>query len=73
MVTRAIEENSDEDGWADLANVGHYLRQLYPAFDSRTYGHKTLSQLIKSRPDLFELRQTKPRGGTTVFHVRLKT
>ena len=73
MVSRAIEETSQEDGWADLANVGHYLRQLNPSFDSRTYGHKQLSQLIGSRPNLFELRQTKPRGSTTVFHVRLKT
>ena len=73
MIRRAIEESAQDDGWALLANVGHYVRQLDPAFDSRTYGHKTLSQLIKSRPDLFELRQTKPRGGTTVFHVRLKT
>ena len=73
MVTRAIEETAQEDGWSHLGVVGTYLGQIDPAFDPRTYGHKTLSQLIKSRSDLFELRQTEPRGGTTVFHVRLKT
>ena len=73
MVARAIEETAQEDGWADLGNIGSYLRQLDPAFDTRTHGHKQLSQLIRSRPDLFELRETKPGGGATVFHVRLKT
>ena len=73
MVSRAIEETAQDDGWAHLSNVGEYLRQLDPGFDPRTYGHKQLSQLIKSNEDLFELRQTGPRGGTTVFHVRLKT
>ncbi len=73
MVARAIEETAQEDGWADLGNIGSYLRQLDPAFDTRTHGHKQLSQLIRSRSDLFELRETKPGGGATVFHVRLKT
>ncbi len=73
MVTRAIEETVQEDGWSHLGAVGNYLRKIDPAFDPRTYGHKQLSQLIKSNEDLFELRQTKPRGGATVFHVRLKT
>ena len=73
MVTRAIEETVQEDGWSHLGAVGNYLRKTDPAFDPRTYGHKQLSQLIKSNEDLFELRQTGPRGGTTVFHVRLKT
>ena len=72
MVSRAVEETTQDDGWAHLGNVGDYIRKVDSAFDPRTNGHKTLSQLIKSRPDLFELRQTKPRGGT-VFHVRLKT
>ena len=44
---------AQDDGWAFLGAVGTYLRQLDPAFDARSYGHKQLSPLIKSRPDLF--------------------
>lgn len=73
MVSRAIEMATQEDEWAHLGAVGHYLRQLDPAFDPRSHGHRQLSQLIQSDKDLFELRQTRPRGGTSVFHVRLRS
>ena len=72
IVIQAIETTAPDDGWALLASVGHYVRQLDPAFDPRTYEHKQLSQLISSQSDVFELRRTKPRGGTTVFHVKVK-
>ena len=72
MIERAIDMATQDDEWAHLGAVGHYLRQLDPAFDPRSHGHKQLSQLIESNEDLFELRQTRPSGGTTVFHVRLK-
>ena len=70
-VKRAIDAAEQEDGWAHLGAVGHYLRQLDPAFDSRTYGHKQLSLLVKSQPNEFETRETRPRGGTSVVYVRL--
>ncbi len=69
IATQAIESRVREDGWAALAAVGGYLRQLDPSFDSRTYGYKTLNLLLKSRAELFEVR--KQRGGG--FQVRLKS
>ena len=57
-VEQAIDTAAADDGWAALGMVGHRLRQLDPAFDSRSYGHKQLSQLIKSRPALFETKGT---------------
>lgn len=72
MVARAIEMTIQDDGWAFLGGVGHFLHQLDPAFDSRTYGKKQLSLLIKSRPELFEIRESKSRGGPSLIHVRMK-
>ncbi len=73
MVKRAIETAAQDDGWATLASVGSFLRQLDPAFDSRSYGHRQLSQLIRSCPDVFELRETNPDGGHPPIHyVRMK-
>ena len=69
---RAIEMATQDDGWAFLGAVGNYLRQLDPAFDSRTYGHNQLSLLIKSRPDLFEVRESTTRGGPSLIYVRLR-
>ena len=71
QVNRAIEETAQEDGWAHLGAVGNYLRKLDPGFDPRTYGHKQLSQLIGTREDLFELRQSG-KGGEAVVYARLR-
>ena len=72
MVTRAVELTVQDDGWAFLGAVGHCLRQLNPAFDSRSYGHKQLSLLIKSRPEKFEMRESNTGGGPSLVYVRLK-
>ena len=72
MVGRAIEMASQDDGWAFLGAVGTYLRQLDPAFDARTYGHKQLSLLIKSRPKRFEVQASKARAGPSPIYVRLR-
>ena len=68
---RSIEMAIQDDGWAFLGAVGSYMRQLDPAFDPRSYGHKQLSLLIKSRSDLFELRESKTRGGPSLIYVKL--
>jgi uncharacterized LabA/DUF88 family protein len=61
-----------EDGWANLGELGFYLRQLDPGFDPRTYGFKQLSQLIKSQPALFEVRAREEAGGGSAVYARLK-
>ena len=69
-VQRAFEMATQDDGWAFLGAVGSYLRQLDPAFDSRSYGHKQLSLLIKSRPELFDMRETKTSSGPSLIYVK---
>ena len=71
IVTRAVELAAQDDGWAFLATVGSCLRQLNSAFDSRSYGYRQLSLLIKSCPQRFETRESTTRGGPSVVHVRL--
>lgn len=66
LMEQAISMASQDDGWALLSAVGLNLRKLKPAFDPRTYDHQQLSQLVKSRPDLFEMR------GESHLSVRVK-
>ncbi len=61
-----------EDGWANLGEIGFYLRQLDPGFDPRTYGFKQLSQLIKSYQGLFEVRVEEEQGGGAAIHVKMR-
>lgn len=60
LVIQAVDMATQDDGWALLANVGNSLRKLDPAFDSRTYGHSQLSQLVKSRKDTLEVEGKSP-------------
>ena len=69
---QAVEMATRDDGWAFLGDVGNHLRHLDPAFDSRSYGHAQLSSLFKSRIDLFEIRESKTKGGPSIVDVRPK-
>lgn len=53
FVLSALEQSSDESGWAHLGTFGSYLTKLQPDFDSRIYGFKKLSDLVKNKADLF--------------------
>ncbi len=68
----AFEVASQEEGWSSLSALGSSLRQLDPAFDPRTYGHKQLSQLVQAHTKFIEVRKTKTTAGNTVISVRPK-
>ena len=42
--------------WVSLPRLGSCLKQLNPQFQAKTYGHKSLPELIKTCTDLFEIR-----------------
>ena len=72
LLNAAFELAVQDDGWAALAAVGNSLRQLDPAFDPRTYGHKQLSQLVEAHPKIIEVKKVQSSGGTTIYYMRLK-
>jgi len=72
LLKAAFDMAVHEDGWANLGEIGFYLRQLDPGFDPRTYGFKQLSQLIKNQPGLFEVRAREEAGGGSAVYARLK-
>ena len=55
LLKRAVRENADDLGWANLGPIGSYINKTNPDFDSRLYGYGKLSELIKSF-DIFEHR-----------------
>ena len=72
LLKSAFDIAAQEDGWAFLGTLGHHLRQLDPGFDSRTYGYKQLSLLIRAFPKVFEFKEVKSQDGTSVIYVREK-
>jgi len=55
-LNKAIEITSDDNGWANIASVGIYLRQK-SSFSPINYGYQKLGHLIKAT-DLYEVKKT---------------
>ncbi|MDX2075836.1 MAG: NYN domain-containing protein [bacterium] len=71
LMNSAFDISVREDGWVHLSALGDALRRIDPSFDSRTYGHKTLSLLIKSLPKQFNIKETKKNGPSSTYYVRM--
>jgi uncharacterized LabA/DUF88 family protein len=73
MLRQALEQASDESGWASLAEFGNHLTKLRPDFDARNFGYKKLSDLVKAHRELFILEERKTvNTDTKVLYVRPK-
>ncbi len=55
LLRQAIESTEEDSGWAALGPVGSHISNK-TSFDTRNYGFKNLSSLIKAI-DLFELKR----------------
>ena len=70
-ITSALDSCAREDGWAHLGTMGQYLVTNDPSFDSRNYGYKKLSELVRAQSYLETRDDTGPNGAGVVW-VRLK-
>ena len=68
LLRSAVEASADEEGWANLGEVGKQISSQKPDFDSRHYGYSKLSSLVEAS-ELFEVRRESSgaRGHTAVF------
>ena len=60
LLRGAINDSSDELGWAHLGAVGSLIAQQKPDFDARTYGYQKLSELVRA-VELFDV-EGRPIG-----------
>jgi uncharacterized LabA/DUF88 family protein len=57
IVRRAYEaSDEDSDGWLLLAHLGQSIRREYSDFDPRSYNYTNLLDILRSYPELFEVR-----------------
>ena len=57
LLRTAVEQTSDDDGWAELGRVGHYISNN-SSFSSINYGYKKLGDLIRVT-ELFDIEMRK--------------
>jgi len=62
----AVEECSEDNGWALLGICGSLIKRQFPDFDSRNYGYGKLSTLIKAT-NLFEEKKEKIKGSEHIY------
>ncbi len=73
FVLTALEQSIDDAGWAHLGTFGSYLTKLQPDFDSRLYGFKKLSDLVKAKTDIFVTDERQAPGSSQkVLYIRAK-
>jgi predicted nuclease of predicted toxin-antitoxin system len=64
LVLDAMRKIDPDQDWYPLGQLGQFMTQLYPDFDSRSYGAPKLSDLLRKIPR-FEVQQA-PGGQTRV-------
>ena len=70
LIRQAIEEASDDNGWAFLGAVGSYLNKIQPDFDPRLYGHRKLSDLLKHQSKYFAIEERGASGSNKMIYIR---
>lgn len=65
----AVEASSFDDGWANLATIGHYIVKTNPEFDARSYGFSKMSEMVRSL-DVFDVKE-EGEGPAKIVYVRV--
>ncbi len=70
LLQEAIENQKDDDGYANLSNVGSYILRIKPDFDSRNYGgtNKKLGDLVKRQAYIETITK---EGGHLYIRVKI--
>lgn len=63
LLSSAISDAAQEDGWAPLAVVGGLLLKNDPSFDPRNFGFKKLGELVKAQTYL-KVKSTPSSAGS---------
>ena len=65
LLRTAVDQSAEDDGWAHLSRVGHYISNN-SSFSPVNYGYKKLSDLIRTS----ELFQVEMRNSGTAMYVK---
>ncbi len=66
LLKRGWKTHQGEDGWANVAAVGSFVKRTKPDFDPRTYGATKITEVISKFSNEFKLRRYKGKGGVNI-------
>ncbi len=68
---QAFDAVSRDEGWATVSSIGSYIAKNNPSFDTRLYGFRKLSDMIRKQP-FVEVKQAADGSTGPLLTVRLK-
>ncbi|KAF2649420.1 hypothetical protein K491DRAFT_698111 [Lophiostoma macrostomum CBS 122681] len=68
---QVVNSTAGEDNWANLANVGHFMRRVSPDLNAQNYGYARLRGFVEAS-GIVDVQQRELRNGPPVVVVRIK-
>lgn len=68
----STQEYQDEDGFINLVDAGTYIKRVKPDFNIKSYGSKKLSEYIKQKSNLYEMKKYEGKGGVNIIAYKVK-
>lgn len=72
LLKKAWEQYQDDEGWANVAAAGSFVKRSTPDFDPRTYGATKLPEIIQSLSSDFEMKKYKGKGTVNIVAYKPK-
>lgn len=72
ILKKAWEQYQDDEGWANVASAGSFVKRSTPDFDPRTYGATKLPEIIQSLGSDFEMKKYKGKGTVNIVAYKPK-
>ena len=69
---QAFDAVSRDEGWATVSSVGSYMAKNNPSFDTRLYGFRKLSDMLRKQV-FIELREADTPNGPLMVRLRPNT
>lgn len=66
LLIKAWEQYQDDEGWANVASAGSFVKRATPDFDPRSYGATKLPKIIQSLSSHFEMKKYKGKGTVNI-------
>lgn len=72
LLKKAWEQYQDDDGWANVASAGSFVKRSTPDFDPRTYGATKFTEIIQVLSNDFEMKKYKGKGTVNIVAYKPK-
>ena len=72
LLDQGWETYQDEEGWANLAAVGSFIKRSKPDFDPKSYGATKLPEIIEKLKTKYEMKKFKGKGKGYILAYKKK-